>query len=86
MCSSDLSVNPARILRRPGGTLKDGSVADITVLAPDAEVTIRAEALFSKSKNTPFDGWTLRGAAAATIVAGRTVYVNPAVTGAEKLA
>ncbi len=81
-----LSVNPARILRRPGGTLAEGSVADITVLAPDVEVTIRAEALVSKSKNTPFDGWTLRGAAAATIVAGRTVYVNPAVTGAEPLA
>ncbi|HEX7087236.1 MAG TPA: dihydroorotase [Vicinamibacterales bacterium] len=81
-----LSVNPARILRRSGGTLKEGSVADITVLAPDVEVTIRAEALFSKSKNTPFDGWTLRGAAAATIVGGRTVHVNPAVSGAEKLA
>ena len=55
-----LSLNPARILRRPGGTLAAGAPADITVLAPDARVTIRAAALRSKSKNTPFDGWELR--------------------------
>jgi dihydroorotase-like cyclic amidohydrolase len=36
----------------------------------------------SKSKNTPFDGWTLRGANAATIVDGRTLYTNPDVAGA----
>jgi len=77
-----LSVNPARIIRRAGGTLAEGSVADITVLAPDQSVTIVASALASKSKNTPFDGWTLKGAAAATIVGGRTVYTNPGVSGA----
>jgi dihydroorotase len=74
-----LSVNPARILRRPGGALAPGSLADVTILAPDAKVTIRAAALRSKSKNTPFDGWELRGAPAATIVGGRTVFTNPAV-------
>jgi dihydroorotase len=77
-----LSLNPARILRREGGTLAPGARADITVLAPDARVTIRAASLRSKSKNTPFDGWELRGAAAATIVGGRTVFVNDAVAGA----
>jgi len=77
-----LSLNPARILRREGGTLAPGALADITVLAPDARVTVRAASLRSKSKNTPFDGWELRGAAAATIVDGRTVFVNEAVTGA----
>ncbi len=77
-----LSLNPARILRREGGTLTPGALADITVLAPDARVTVRAASLRSKSKNTPFDGWELRGAAAATIVDGRTVFVNEAVTGA----
>jgi dihydroorotase len=81
-----LSVNPARIVRRPGGTLAAGSVADITILAPDAKVTVRAAALRSKSKNTPFDGWQLTGAAAATIVGGRTVFTNPEVTGAEVFA
>jgi dihydroorotase len=81
-----LSVNPARIIRRPGGSLAEGQVADITVLAPDATVTVVASALQSKSKNTPFDGWTLKGAAAATIVGGRTVYTNPDVAGAAAFA
>jgi dihydroorotase len=40
-------------------------------------VTVRAASLKSKSKNTPFDGWTLRGAPAATIVGGRVVFVHP---------
>ncbi len=81
-----LSVNPARIIRRPGGSLAVGEVADITVLAPDAPVTIVAATLQSRSKNTPFGGWTLRGAAAATIVGGRTVYTNPEVAGAATFA
>ena len=71
-----LSLNPARVLNLPGGSLKDGAPADVTVLAPDAKVTIHASALRSKSRNTPFDGWTLRGGVAATIVAGRVVYRN----------
>ena len=74
-----LSVNPARILGRPGGTLAAGSVADVTILAPEARLTVAAARLRSKSKNTPYDGWELRGAAAATIVGGRTVFTNPAV-------
>ena len=80
-----LSVNPARILGVPGGTLAEGAPADITVLAPDAAVTVQAAALRSKSKNTPFDGWTLTGGVAATIVGGRTVYVNDAIRGAAGL-
>jgi dihydroorotase len=71
-----LSVNPARVFRLPGGSLSDGAVADITIVAPDAPVRIRASALKSKSKNTPFDGWELRGAVAATFVGGRLVYRN----------
>jgi dihydroorotase len=74
-----LSVNPARILGVPGGTLAEGGPADLTVLLPDAPVTVRAAALRSKSKNTPFDGWALRGAVAATMVGGRFVYVDPAL-------
>ena len=79
-----LSAAPARILGLPGGTLVEGGPADITVIAPAAAVTIRAAALKSKSKNTPFDGWELKGAAAATIVGGRVVFVNDAVAGAER--
>ena len=71
-----LSTNPARVFRVPGGSLAEGAVADITILAPDAPVTIRAAALRSKSKNTPFDGWQLKGAVVATIVGGRVVYRN----------
>ena len=71
-----LSVNPARIFRLPGGSLAEGDPADLTIVAPDAPVTIRAPQLRSKSKNTPFDGWTLKGAVAATIVGGRLVYRN----------
>jgi dihydroorotase len=83
-----LSVNPARVLGLPGGTLAEGASADLTILSPDTEVTIRASSLVSKSKNTPFDGWTLRGAVAATIVGGRAVFVNdqlPDVRAAMKL-
>src|SRR6478672_7528772 len=73
-----LSVNPARILRVPGGSLAEGAPADITILAPDLHVTIDAKTMRSRSKNTPFDGWQLRGGVAATIVGGRAVYVNEA--------
>ena len=72
-----LSVNPARTLNLSGGTLTEGAPADITVLAPDVTVTVRAPALKSKSKNTPFDGWQLRGTVAATLVAGRLVFQAP---------
>jgi dihydroorotase len=71
-----MSVNPARILRIPGGSLAPGSPADITILAPDMKVRIDAKKMRSRSKNTPFDGWELRGGVAATIVGGRTVFAN----------
>ena len=75
-----MSVNPARILRVPGGALSPGAPADVTILAPDLKVRIEAAHLRSRSKNTPFDGWELRGGVAATIVGGRTLYVNSAVS------
>ena len=74
-----ISVNPARILRIPGGSISEGAPADLTLLAPDLTVTVDAKAMKSKSKNTPFNGWTLRGGVAGTIVGGRVVYANPAV-------
>ncbi len=76
-----LSVNPARILGVPGGALTEGAPADLTVLAPELKVRIDVASMRSRSKNTPFNGWELRGGVAATIVSGRTVYVNPAVAG-----
>jgi dihydroorotase len=75
-----LAVNPARILGVPGGSLSAGAPADITILAPDLPVTVSAARMRSKSRNTPFDGWQLRGGVAATIVGGRTVYLNDEFT------
>ena len=70
-----LSSGPARVLGLPGGTLKPGGAADVTLFHPDEEVTIRAAAFRSKSRNTPFDGWKLRGRPAGTIVDGRRIVL-----------
>jgi len=75
-----LSVNPARILNVPGGSLAEGAPADLTILAPEMRVTISAAHMRSRSRNTPFDGWKLRGGVAATIVGGCAVYVNEQVS------
>jgi len=69
-----LSTNPARVLNLPGGSLASGSPADIVVIDPDRRVTIDAVRHVSKSKNTPFHGWALRGAVALTMVGGRIVH------------
>src|SRR5436190_169812 len=74
-----LSINPARILRIPGGSLSDGAPADLSILAPGLNVTIDAKTMRSRSRNTPFDGWQLRGGVAATMVGGRVVYRNSEV-------
>jgi dihydroorotase len=50
--------------------------ADLTILAPELNVTVSAAAFRSKSRNTPFDGWQLRGGVAATIVGGRVMFLN----------
>lgn len=80
-----LTCNPASLLKLPGGTLREGEPADITILSPDTQVTIHTADLVSKSKNSPFDGWSLTGAVAATIVGGRVLYSNPIVPGTELL-
>src|SRR5262245_12487719 len=80
-----LSVNPARILRVAGGSLSEGAPADISILAPDLQVTVSAARMRSKSRNTPFDGWKLRGGVAATIVGGRVVFVNEEVPWSARL-
>jgi len=76
-----LTVNPARIFKLQGGSLSVGAPADITILAPDLQTTVKTAALLSKSKNSPFDGWELRGGVAATIIDGRVVYTNPVFAG-----
>ena len=69
------STRPAGIFRIPGrGSLKPGSVADVTIIDPDLKWTFRASESRSKSRNTPFDGYEFHGGAVATIVAGKIVY------------
>jgi dihydroorotase len=69
-----LSTNPARILRRPGGTLAEGSVADVTIVDPAREWVFEPSKGYSKSRNSPWSGQPLTGRAIATIVNGRVVY------------
>lgn len=69
-----MSTNPAAILRVPGGNLKEGSEADITVIDPALEWTVDVKAFRSKSRNSPFQGWCLRGKAILTIVGGEIRY------------
>ena len=68
-----LSVAPARILGIPGGSLAPGSPGDVTLIDLDCEVAVEPAAFQSKSRNTPFAGWKLRGAPAGTIVGGRPI-------------
>lgn len=71
MCSA----NPARILGLQGrGTLKPGSIADVTIIDPQKTWTYRNADSRSKSRNSPFDGWPFTGRVIATIVGGRLVF------------
>ncbi|MDY0385290.1 dihydroorotase [Trichlorobacter sp.] len=69
-----MSCNPSKILGVDRGTFKAGSVADITVIDPDKAWTVEADQLASKSKNSPWLGERMTGAAAATVVAGKVVF------------
>ncbi len=61
----------AQIVRYPRGTLKEGSVADVTLIDPDLAWTIDKEQFVSKSRNCPFHGWDVKGRATHTIVGGQ---------------
>ena len=69
-----MSYNPAKILGIDKGTLKEGSVADITIFDPDEEYTVDKNDFESKGKNTPFDGYKLFGKVKYTILDGEIVY------------
>ena len=74
MCST----NPARIFGLTDrGSLKKGTHADITILDPQVEWVFDVTRSKSKSRNTPFNGRAFHGAAVATIVGGRLVYLHP---------
>ena len=71
---SRMSTAPARAFSLPGGSLREGSIADVTVFDPDVEWTVDPSTFLSKSRNTPFAGWKLKGRAVLTIVGGRPVF------------
>jgi dihydroorotase len=73
-----MSVAPARAFKLPGGTLRAGSPADVTVMDPAARWTVVSKRFLSKSRNTPFEGWELVGRATLTVVGGRAVWELPA--------
>ncbi len=68
------TVNPARLLQLPAGTLSPGAAADVTLIDPDLEWTVDVDQFESLSSNTPFRGWKLKGRAVHTIVGGKTVW------------
>jgi dihydroorotase len=69
-----LTVRPAELLGLPGGRIAEGAPADLALVDLEAETRIEAADLRSRSRNTPFLGWTLPGRVAATLVEGRMVY------------
>jgi dihydroorotase len=68
------TVEPARLLRIGAGTLSIGAPADVTLIDPALEWTVKIDQFESASRNSPFDGWKLKGRAVRTIVAGKTVW------------
>lgn len=66
-----MTINPARMLGIAKGSLEVGADADITIIDPAAQWTVDSAQFLSKSRNTPYNGWTLTGRAEYTIVGGR---------------
>ncbi len=69
-----MTARPAGILGVPGGSLVEGAPADLTVIDPGAEFIVDPRRFFSRSRNTPFAGWKLRGRVMSTFVGGRAVF------------
>ena len=68
------TTKPARILGIDRGALSAGAIADVTVINPDIRWRIDAARFASRSRNTPFDGWDVRGRAMCTIVGGKVCF------------
>jgi dihydroorotase len=69
-----LTINPAQLLNIPKGTLRPGADADVTLIDPETRWTIDPAQFRSKSRNTPFGGWAVRGRAHTAIVDGEIRY------------
>jgi len=74
---SKLSTVPASILKTGGGTLQTGAPADIVIFDPSEEYTLEAGSFHSKSGNSPFMGWKMKGTVKHTVVAGRIKFSRP---------
>src|SRR5438874_2454592 len=68
------TVEPAKLLKLDAGTLSVGALADVTLIDPDLEWTVKIDKFESASRNSPFGSWKLRGRAVRTIVGGKTVW------------
>src|SRR6476646_8683142 len=68
------TVEPSRLLKIDAGTLSIGARADVTLIDPELEWTVNVDQFHSASRNSPFDGWKLKGLAVRTIVSGKTVW------------
>ena len=68
------TIEPAKLLKLDAGTLSMGALADVTLIDPNLEWTVKIENFQSVSRNSPFDGWKLKGRAVRTIVGGETVW------------
>ena len=74
--AAKMSYNPAKILGIDKGDISEGKVADITIINPSEEYVIDVNTFESKGRNTPFNGWKVRGKVKYTIVAGDVVYMD----------
>ncbi|GJL78238.1 MAG: dihydroorotase [Nitrospinaceae bacterium] len=69
-----LTSRPAEIFNLDRGALRVGDIADVVIFDPDAEYAIDISKFKSRSKNSPFDGWNVKGKVIKTLVAGKTVF------------
>jgi dihydroorotase len=72
-----MALNPAAILGLGAGRLDPGAMADVTIIDPEREFVYTADQVVSKSRNTPFLGWRLKGRAVLTMVGGEVRYRLP---------
>src|SRR5881398_2987747 len=68
------TLEPAKLLKLDGGTLSIGAQADMTLIDPALKWTVSVDQFQSASRNSPFNGWKLKGRAVRTIVGGKTVW------------
>jgi len=76
-----MSANPARILNISGGSLKKGGVADIVIIDPNKEYTYTKDLIESKSKNSPFINWKLKGRVWGVLVGGKPLMKDEVIVG-----